>query len=144
MRHIARNAALLAVLYFSPQAVFAHKDIEPKDPAEAINWIQEALRSFSNVKIAENFIIYEQRDQSYSIALPRIPNVSSTEQKRNSYPYCVFWRDYASNGPTHICWGVKGHKNSERFGAALNIFRPMPARKRKLELTRTGHTSNNK
>jgi tetratricopeptide (TPR) repeat protein len=122
MRQFGRNSALLAVLCFSAHAAFAHKDVEPRDPKEAINWIQEALRSFSNVKVAGNFIIYQQRDQSYSIALPRVANVSYTEQKRSSYPYCVFWRDYASDGPTHICWGIKGHKNSERFGAALEYL----------------------
>jgi len=123
MRQFARNSAVLAVLCFSAQAVFAHhKDVEPKDPGEAINWIQEALHSFSNVKVAENYIVYQQRDQSYSIILPRIANISYTEQKRSPYPYCVFWRDYASDGPTHICWGIKGHKNSERFGAALEYL----------------------
>jgi tetratricopeptide (TPR) repeat protein len=122
MRQIARNSALLAVLCFSAPAVFAHKDFEPRDSAEALNWMQEALHSFSNVKVTEEFIVYQQGDQSYSIALPRIANVSSSEQKRSSYPYCVFWRDYASDGPTHICWGIKGHKESERFAAGLEYL----------------------
>jgi tetratricopeptide (TPR) repeat protein len=122
MRRFARNSVLLAVLCFSAQAVFAHKDVEPKDATEATNWIEEALHSFSNVKVTGSFIVYQQGDHSYSIVLPRIANISYTEEKRSSYPYCVFWRDYASDAPTHICWGVRGHKNSERFGAALEYL----------------------
>lgn len=122
MCQIVRKAAVLAFLCFSAQAVFAHKDVEARDSTEAINWMQEALRSFSNVKVTESFVVYQDRSQSYWIALPRITNVSYTEQKRSSYPYCVFWRDYASDGPTHICWGIKGYKNSERFGAALEYL----------------------
>lgn len=122
MRQIVRKSALLAVLCFSAQAVFAHKDAELKNPAEAANWIQEALRSFSNVKVTGSFILYQERNQSYSIALPRIANVSYTEQKGSSYPYCVFWRDYASDGPTHICWGIRRHKESERFAAAIEYL----------------------
>jgi len=134
MRQFARNSALLAVLCFSAQAVFAHHDVEPKDAGEAINWIQEALHSFSNVKVAENYIVYQQRDQSYSIILPRIANISYAEQKRSSYPYCVFWRDYASEGPTHISWGIKGRKNSERFGAALEYLSGEARQKTQVEI----------
>jgi tetratricopeptide (TPR) repeat protein len=122
MRQFATTSALLAVMCFSAQAVFADNDVEPKDPSEAGNWVQEALRSFSNVKVTESYVLYQDRNQSYSIALPRIANVSYTEQRKSPYPYCVFWRDYASDGPTHICWGIKGHKNSERFGAALEYL----------------------
>jgi hypothetical protein len=32
------------------------------------NWIQEALRSFSNVKVTESYVLYRDRNQSYSIA----------------------------------------------------------------------------
>jgi tetratricopeptide (TPR) repeat protein len=119
MRHIARKSALFVVLCCSAQAVFAHKDAEPKDLAEASSWIQEALRSFSNVKVTESLILYQERNQTFSIALPRISDITYTEQKRNSYPYCVSWRDYANDGPAHICWGYKKHKDSERFAAAM-------------------------
>ena len=122
MRQFARNSALLVVLCLSAQAVFAHKDMEPKDSVEATSWMQEALHSFSNVRVTETFVLYQDRNQSYLMALPRIANISSMEQKRSSYPYCVFWRDYASDAPTHICWGIKGHKNSERFAAALEYL----------------------
>ena len=122
MRHIVRKSALIAVLCFSAQALFAHKDVEPKDPAEAINWIEEALRTFSNVKVTEGSIVYQERNQNSSIALPRISDISYTEQRRSSYPYCVAWRDYASDGPQHICWGIKRHKDSERFAAALEFL----------------------
>lgn len=122
MRQFARNSALSAVLCFAAQAAFAHKDVEPKNSVEATSWMQEALHSFSNVRVTESFVVYQDRNQSYSIALPRISKISSAEQKRSSYPYCVFWRDYASDAPTHICWGIKGHKNSERFAAALEYL----------------------
>ncbi len=122
MRQFVRNSALLAVLCLSAQAVFAHKDVEPENSVEATSWMQEALHSFSNVRVTESFVVYQDRNQSYSIALPRISNISSVEQKRSSYPYCIFWRDYASDAPTHICWGIKGHKNSERFAAALEYL----------------------
>ncbi len=122
MRHIARKSALLVVLFFSAQVVFAHKDVEPKDSAEANTWIQEALRTFSNVKTLDGLIMYEERNQSFSITLPRISGIAFSEQKRSSYPYCVYWRDYASDAPTHICWGYKRHKDSERFAAALEYL----------------------
>jgi len=52
MRWFATNSVLVAVLCFYSQAAFAHKDIEPRDATEATNWIEEALHSFSNVKVA--------------------------------------------------------------------------------------------
>jgi tetratricopeptide (TPR) repeat protein len=134
MRPIARKSALLLVLCFSAQAVFAHKDLEPKDPAEALNWIQEALRTFSNVKANDTFIVYQDRSQNFSIALPRISAISYTEQRRSSYPYCVFWRDYASDGPTHICWGIKRHKDSERFAAGLEYVSAAARQKTQAEI----------
>jgi tetratricopeptide (TPR) repeat protein len=134
MRNIARKSALLLVLCLSTQAVFAHKDLEPKDPTEAINWIQEALRSFSNVKVNETFIVYQERNQNFSIALPRIAEVSYAEEKRSPYPYCVFWRDYASDGPTHICWAIKRHKESERFAAGLGYLSAEARQKTQAEI----------
>lgn len=122
MGQIVRKSALLVVLCFVAQTVFAHRDVEPKDLAEANSWVQEALRTFSNVKITEALIMYEERNQTSSIALPRISDIAFTEQKRSSYPYCVSWRDYAYDGPAHICWGYKRHKDSERFAAALEYL----------------------
>jgi tetratricopeptide (TPR) repeat protein len=134
MRQIVRKFALLTVVCFAAQGVFAHKDIEPKDPAEAANWIQEALRSFSNVKVSDTFVAYEERNQNFLIALPRISEVAYAEQKRSSYPYCVFWRDYASGGPAHICWGIKRHKDSERFAAALEYVSAAARQKTQAEI----------
>ncbi len=134
MRHIVRKSALLAVLCFSASAVFAHKDAEPKDPAEAVNWMQEALRTFSNVKVTESFIVYQERNQSFSIILPRISDVNFAVQKGNSYPYCVSWRDYANDGPEHICWGYKRHKDSERFAAALEYLSAEARQKTQAEM----------
>ncbi len=135
MRQIVRKSVVLAVLGFAAQAGFAHKDVEPKDPVEAANWMQEALRSFSNVKVSDTFVAYQERSQNYLIALPRISDVAYAEQKRSSYPYCVSWRDYASDGPTHICWGIKRHKESERFAAALEYLSAAAREKTQAEIS---------
>jgi len=122
VREIVQKLVLLAAFCVLAQVAFAHKDVEPKNDTEAAYWIEEALRSFSNVKVTDDYVLYRSGSKDFSILLARTSNVSFGEEKRSSYPYCVQWRDYAHDGPDHICWGYKRHKDSERFAAALEYL----------------------
>jgi hypothetical protein len=122
MRHIVCWSALFVILCLSAPLVLAHKDVEPRDGAEAANWIQEALRDFTDVKVTGFLVLYHSKEQGYPIALPRVSAVSFTEHKQEILPYCVSWQEYALDGPPRICWGYKGRKDSERFAAALEYL----------------------
>lgn len=121
-RYILTRSVLFVILWLSTPLIFAHGDVEPTDNAEAISWIKKALHDFTDVKITDNFVVYRANGIYYSIALPRIFNVTFNEQKRDIRPYCVAWYDYVLDGPSNICWGYKGHKESERFASALQYL----------------------
>lgn len=134
MRHIISRAAFFVIFCLSAPWLFAHKDVEPKDSVEAANWIQESLRDFSGVKVTDFFVVYTWNNQGYGITLPRVSNVSFTEQRQDIRPYCVSWQDYALDAPPRICWGYKGHKNAERFAAALEYLSAVARQKTQAEV----------
>jgi uncharacterized protein YcnI len=76
VRKIVQRLVLLAAFCVLAQAAFAHKDVEPKNNAEAANWIEEALRTFSNVKVTDVYVLYRSGSNDYSILLARTSGVS--------------------------------------------------------------------
>lgn len=104
------------------QAAFAHKDVEPKDQAEAIKWAGQALDSFKNVTVNDQYILYSSGQNNFGIALPRLTKVAFVNTKNYPYAFCVNWQDYAHDAPDHICWTYKKHKEAERFATAIEYM----------------------
>ena len=120
--HSVLFAICLAALCLVPQSLFARKDVEPQDQAEAMKWAEEALQAFKNVKVNDQYILYSNADANFGIALARLAKIQFVNTGKFPYPYCTNWQDYSHDGPEHICWIYKKHKEAERFTAALEFL----------------------
>ena len=118
----AKLAVAAALLCLLCPAAFAHKDVEPKDQAEAFKWMEEALSSFKNVKVTDQYVLYSSAEANFGIALPRLSQIAFVNTRKYPYAFCTNWRDYAHDAPDHICWIYKKHKEAERFAAALEYL----------------------
>ncbi len=124
MRKFVSSVSLsccVLVLSLAPLA-FAHKDIEPKDQAEAIKWTEEALFGFSKVSVNDQYILYSNQKADFGIALARLSKISFMDTRQYPYSLCTYWQDYSHEGQEHLCWSYRGHKHAERFAAALEFL----------------------
>ena len=121
LTRISLTLCLVTVCLF-PQALFAHKDIEPKDQEEALKWAGEALSSFANVKVNDQYLLYGEKQVEMGIALARISKISFVDTGKYPYRYAVYWTDYAHDAQEQIFFGIRRHKDAEHFAAALEYL----------------------
>jgi tetratricopeptide (TPR) repeat protein len=117
-----KQTLCLIVLCFAPAPLLAHKDVEPKDQAEALKWTEEALSSFKNVRVDSFYALYSEKEANFGIAFARISKVVLVDTGKYPYRYAVSWQDYAHEAPEHIYFGVRRRKDAERFAAALEYL----------------------
>jgi tetratricopeptide (TPR) repeat protein len=117
--------AAIAALCLFPQLVFAHKekDLEPQDQVQARQWVEGGLDHFKNVKITDQYILFSNAQNNYSIALPRIVWTNYTEKTTNRSLYVlVQWKDYSQEPNIGFVQERYMHgteKRLQRFKAAL-------------------------
>jgi tetratricopeptide (TPR) repeat protein len=122
-----RLAVTIAALCFLPQIVFAHKqNPEPQDQNQARQWAEEGLDHFKNVKVTDQYILFSDAQNNYTIALPRIVWTNYTQKSINRGLYeLVQWKDYSQEpniGFVQERYTRGNEKRMQRFKAALDYL----------------------
>jgi hypothetical protein len=127
MQNRASRIGCLAILCLTTQALLAHKELEPKDQAEAIQWVEDALASYSgvkNIKVTEEYATWANSKGAYGLAFARLTNITFRAAPNHYSPHCVVWQDYAHDKGEQNCWINRRRKEAERFSAALEYLAP--------------------
>jgi tetratricopeptide (TPR) repeat protein len=124
MRNVLKAVACLMLLCLTTPLVFARKEVEPKDQAEAIKWVQEQLKDW---RVADSKVTLLQVEwvtaKGYRAVVPlaRISKISYylDRRKNGACDWRVDFQDYAADGPVGYCVGAGSGK---KFAAALDFL----------------------
>ncbi len=121
-------AAVALLLSLLPGSAFArkHKDLEPDDPAQAQQWVEEGLNHFTDVKITDQSISFSSGQKTNFIALARIYWTNYMEKNSGRQTYeLVQWKDYAQDsliGYVQERYTHGNEKRMQRLKAALEYL----------------------
>lgn len=118
---------LLALL--PGQAAFARQK-PPGDEAEAIQWVQDALKFTGTCPVAQVDSQYIVCRGSFGIALARVVSIGSNFDTAGGYPhFYVTWKDYSHDQQESVSWSQApitfskaAPHHQERFEAALTYM----------------------
>lgn len=111
-----------------PASAFAHKQkgLEPENPAQAQQWVEQGLNHFQNVKITDQYISFSDGQKTNVIPLARIYWTNYTRKTIGGSVYdLVQWKDYAQEpliGYVQERYTHANEKHMERFKAALDYL----------------------
>jgi tetratricopeptide (TPR) repeat protein len=107
-------------------AAFARQK-PPRDQAQAMQWMQDALKALGtcpNAQIDSQYIVCRG---SFGIALARVVSIGSNFDTAGGYPhFYVIWKDYSHDQTESVAWSQAilsfskaAPRHQERFEAAL-------------------------
>ncbi len=103
-----------------------HKDLEPDDPAQAQQWVEEGLDHFKDVKVTDQYISFSDGQKTNVIPLARIYWTNLTRKHSGRFVYDVVqWKDYAQEPLIGYVQERETHgneKHMERLKAALDYL----------------------
>jgi tetratricopeptide (TPR) repeat protein len=119
------GAGLVFALLSSPAAFARQKP--PRDQAEALQWVQDALKATGTCPVAQVDSQYIVCRGSFGIALARVVSIGSNFDTAGGYPhYYVTWKDYSHDQQESVTWSQApitfskaAPRHQERFEAAL-------------------------